>query len=277
MIGGEREIIFGLDRHMELNEEANDPNIPPHDLVYDGKDPRRFATPNDAISRYHLGLIVTTLRWVVYQFKAWKTKYPPLCLSDSKIDPLAKNLIRKLHVLLRIKEFSSESEERGRTATRSATPEESLGSRRARKTQSAPERAEGFVENDEMLQLVRERPMIPLAVSLEPSPAGSWNCRCRDCLEKEEGWHHHVDEEIPDPMEVWKPSAEADEQQHEQQTNPINTEVTEVQPSSSSSITGNISEDNQEQVEPSAPANKGDYVVDYFNVWELARRRRSGS
>lgn len=94
MIGGER-VLLGSSKRGPLNEE-DDQDQMDIDLASDGKNQRYLAAPNDAISRYHLKLTIYTLRWVIMGFKRLKTRFPPLCLSDSKMDPIATDLVRRL-------------------------------------------------------------------------------------------------------------------------------------------------------------------------------------
>ncbi|KAK3955486.1 mitotic-spindle organizing gamma-tubulin ring associated-domain-containing protein [Pseudoneurospora amorphoporcata] len=226
MIGGER-ILPRSQKRGESSEE-DDQDQMDTDLASDGKNQRYLAAPNDTLSRYHLGLTVSTLRWVIFRFRAWKTKFPPLCLSDSKLDPLAVDLIRRLHVLFRKEEFSSEMM-RARRASRSRTPDENgrndglpLGLRRARRAQSAPSRTERFDYNQDMLRLVREGPLI--STSLQPSPTSSW--RGHDHLDGE-GWRQ-MEEEEPAALKLWKSEGEINRTESEQGQTRVETEVMEV-------------------------------------------------
>ncbi|KAL0470599.1 mitotic-spindle organizing gamma-tubulin ring associated domain-containing protein [Neurospora intermedia] len=226
MIGGER-VLLGSSKREPSNEEDDQEQMD-IDLTSDGINQRYLAAPNDNISRYHLNHIVYTLRWVIMGFKELKTRYPPLCLSDSKMDQIAADLIRRLHMLLRREKISSEMN-RGRRASRNLTEAGRnggllLGLRRARRAQSAPDRTERIKFYQEMLRFVREVPMI--SNSLQPSPTESWD---HDRFLKD--WNQRgEEEETDDAMELRETyGGEVNqESREEEQQAPIETEVIEV-------------------------------------------------
>ncbi|KAK3488299.1 hypothetical protein B0T13DRAFT_497911 [Neurospora crassa] len=193
MIGGER-VLLGSQKREPSNEEDDQEQMD-IDLTSDGINQRSQPAPNDTISRYHLNRIVYTLRWVVMAFKELKTKYPPLCLSDSKMDQIAADLIRRLHVLLRREELSSEMS-RGRRVSRNLTEAGRNG----------------------------EPPMI--STSLQPSPAESW-----DHDRFLEDWNQRGEEEEPDDTkelcETYGGEVNQDSREEDQQA-PVETEVIEV-------------------------------------------------
>ncbi|EDO65070.2 hypothetical protein GE21DRAFT_3137 [Neurospora crassa] len=226
MIGGER-VLLGSQKREPSNEEDDQEQLD-IDLTSDGKNQRYQPAPNDTISRYHLNHIVYTLRWVIMAFKKLKTKYPPLCLSDSKMDQIAADLIRRLHVLLRREELRSEMS-RGRRVSRNLTEAGRngglpLGLRRARRAQSAPDRTERIKFYQEMLRFVREPPMI--STSLQPSPAESWD---HDRFLKD--WSQRGEEEETDDTkelcETYGGEVNQDSREEDQQA-PAETEVIEV-------------------------------------------------
>lgn len=186
------------------------------EMASDGQNQRYQAAPNEAVSQYHLAMILSTFRWLMLLWeKLLKgTKYPAYCLSDSKADPILIGLIRRLHVLLR-KEDVSDQEMRGRKRERTPTPDIEAGGsnagpgglplalRRARRSQSAPARKERIHDYQEMMRLVREQPRV--MASLQPSPTSSW--RARSPVEGGEGLELQGNQEV-DPMDLWEPEPE---------------------------------------------------------------------
>ncbi|WPJ64937.1 hypothetical protein SMAC4_13853 [Sordaria macrospora] len=268
MIGGEKVLVLGfLERNQSIEEDGQDQaDI---DSASDGKNKRYLAVPNEAISRYHLALTVSTLRWLIFTFKAWKTESPPLCLSDSNLDPIVVGLIRQLHVLFRKEDFSSELM-RGRRASSSRTPDENgrdedlpLGAGRARRAKSSPILTENFDYHQEMLRLVREQPLI--STSLQPSPAPNWNYHDHP---EGEGWHQ-MEEEKPDPMELWK-TEENTKTESEQGWAQAKTDVMEVCKTGEEEEGGNKNESRDQgeqapsvkteviEVQPSSSSNNSD-------------------